>query len=64
MYEVRSENSSGDIEIYFKSWCGEKWVSVGTNSARDVGISNNDGSSSRPSLAIAPGGTPFLTWAH
>ncbi len=39
-----------------------RWQEVGAGSANGGGISQNDGSSGLPSLAIAPDGTPYVAW--
>ena len=40
----------------------ENWHEVGTDSACAGGISDNSGDSTSPSVAIAPDGTPYVTW--
>ncbi len=54
--------SGGDGEIYVRRWNGNSWNQVGSNSAQSGGISNNSGTSRRPSLDITPGGTPYIAW--
>ncbi len=51
-------------EIYIRRWDGNNWVEVGTGSASGGGISNLPVHSSDPSLAIAPNGTPYVTWSY
>lgn len=38
------------------------WVEVGTGSATGGGISNDDGFSYSPSIAVAPDGTVYVAW--
>lgn len=56
------DNSSGNYEIYLRRWDGATWVELGAGSASGGGISNNDGGSSNPSLAIGPDGMPAVAW--
>ncbi len=57
-----SDDSSEDWEIYIRTWNGSNWIEVGAGSASGGGISNNTGDSSRPSIAIAIDGTPYVAW--
>ena len=41
---------------------GGVWEEVGTASASDGGISDNDGKSRNPSVAVTPDGTPYVVW--
>jgi len=52
----------GDYEVYVRRWNGSSWAEVGGSSASVGGISDNSGMSSTPSVAIAPGGTPYVAW--
>jgi hypothetical protein len=52
-----------DSEIYVRRWNGNVWEEVGAGSATGGGISNNEGDSRSVSLAIAPNGTPYVTWS-
>jgi len=61
-YVAWRDNSGGDNEIYVRRWSGSIWEEVGAGSASDGGISNNSGSSTYPSVAIALDGTPYVTW--
>ncbi|MBN1582574.1 MAG: VWA domain-containing protein, partial [Anaerolineae bacterium] len=61
-YVTWFDNSSGSYEIYVRRWVGGSWQEVGAGSASGGGISGGDGSSVRPSLAIAPDGTPCVAW--
>jgi len=54
--------SGEDDEIYVRAWNGSNWTEVGAGSASGGGISNNTGDSVRPSIAIAPDGTPYVAW--
>ncbi len=56
------DDSSGDLEIYVRTWNGSRWLEVGAGSARGGGISNNTGSSVVPAIAIAPDGKPYVAW--
>ncbi len=51
-------------EIYVRAWNGSSWAEVGAGSANGGGISNYQGMSEYPSLAIAPDGTPYVAWKH
>jgi hypothetical protein len=62
-YVTWYDYSGGDAEIYVRRWNGSIWEEVGTGSATGGGISNNDGSSEYPSLAIAPDGMPTVAWS-
>ena len=44
-----SDDSGGDYEIYLLRWNGSSWEEVGAGSATGGGISDNGGSSRRPS---------------
>jgi hypothetical protein len=51
-----------DNEIYIRHWNGSIWTEVGAGSASGGGISNNNGDSTRPSVAIGPNGIPYIAW--
>mgnify|MGYP003619885093 CR=1 FL=1 len=55
------DNSDGDWEIYVRRWNGSAWVQMGPDSAFGGGISDNDGKSENPALAIGPDG-PIVAW--
>ena len=55
-------SGSGDPEIFVKRWDGSSWVEVGSGSAAGGGISDNNGDSRNPSLAIGPNGNPMVAW--
>jgi hypothetical protein len=61
-YVAWEDWTSGDYEIYVRRWNGERWEEVGTGSASNGGISDNQGDSSGPSLAIGPDGRPYVAW--
>jgi hypothetical protein len=61
-YVAWYDDSSGDEEIYVRRWNGSSWEEVGSGSASGGGISDNDGWSYRPSVAVAPDGTPYVAW--
>jgi len=61
-YAAWNDDSSWDREIYIRVWNGSSWAEVGAGSASGGGISNIDGYSESPSLAIAPDGTPYAAW--
>lgn len=54
-------NEDGDTDIYVRRWDGLSWVEMGSGSASGGGISNNDGGSGLPSLAISLDG-PIVAW--
>ncbi len=60
-YVAWTDSSSGNNEIYLRYWNGSIWTELG-GSASGGGISNNNGQSGTPSLAIAPDGTPYVAW--
>lgn len=62
LYIAWDDKSGGDAEIYVRAWNGNTWDEVGTGSATGSGISNNNGYSSTPSIAIASDGTPYIAW--
>jgi len=49
--------------IYVRRWNGTSWEEVGPDSATGRGISDTDGMTEIPSLAIAPNGTPYVAWS-
>jgi hypothetical protein len=51
-------------QIYVRSWISGAWSEIGIGSASGGGISNNDSDSSAPTIAIAPNGTPYVTWQN
>jgi hypothetical protein len=61
-YVAWEDDSSGDYEIYVRRWNGSIWEEVGSGSASGGGISDNDGNSWCPSLAVAPDGRPYVAW--
>lgn len=61
-YATWYDESSGNWEIYVRAWDGNHWTEVGTGSASNGGISKNTGDSFKPSIAVAPDGTPYITW--
>ncbi len=57
------ENNNGiDTEIYITRWNGINWEDVGSNYSSGTGISNSEGRSNSPDIAISPDGTPYVTW--
>jgi hypothetical protein len=60
----KTDINGDDAEIYVRRWNGSAWEEVGSGSASGGGISNTGGNSWRPSLAIAPNGTPYVAWAY
>jgi len=54
--------SAGDAKIYVRRWNGSAWKEVGTDSASSGGVSDNEGQSKNPMIAIAPDGTPYIVW--
>jgi hypothetical protein len=61
-YVAWSDDSDGDREIYVRRWNGSIWKEVGSGSASGGGISDNDGDSRWPSLAVAPDGRLYVAW--
>jgi hypothetical protein len=55
------EYTSEAVEIYVKRWDGFAWAEVGSGSAGGGGISQVGGSYN-PDIAVAPDGTPYITW--
>lgn len=56
-----SDDSSGNREIYLRLWNGPVWVEMG-GSASGGGISDNEGASEEPSLAVGPAGELYIAW--
>ncbi len=61
-YVAWKDESNGNGEIYVRRWNGNGWEEVGAGSASGGGISDNSGESYVPSVAISPGGTPYVAW--
>ncbi len=61
LYVAWSDNSSGDDEIYLRRWDGSNWSDLG-GSAGGGGISDNNGASLWPAVAVAPDGNPWVAW--
>jgi len=61
-YVAWEDPRSGNYEIYIRHWNGTAWEEVGTGSASGGGISHNDSRSRFPTLAVAPDGSPYVTW--
>jgi hypothetical protein len=49
-------------EIYVRRWDGNSWEETGEGSATGGGISDNDGISREPSVAIGLDGNPIVAW--
>ena len=62
LYCVDLDNANGNPEIYAKRFTGTTWEDAGENSSILGGISQNIGASNKPSLVIAPDGTPYVAW--
>ena len=56
-----TDNSGGNWEIYVRRWNGSAWVEMAGGSASDGGISDSEGDSDSPSVAIGPVG-PVVAW--
>ena len=56
------DDSSGNSEIYVKKWTGSAWSEIGSGSASGGGISNNNGYSGNPSIAIGADDKPVVAW--
>ncbi|MBM4047706.1 MAG: calcium-binding protein, partial [Planctomycetes bacterium] len=52
-----------DTEIFVKRWDGAAWVEMGTDSAQENGISDNDGDSVNPTIGPDELGRPVVAWA-
>ncbi len=63
-YVAWRDSSTGayNHQIYVRRWNGSSWEEVGSGSASGGGISNTDHRSWSPSVAIAPDGTPYISW--
>lgn len=61
IYAAWEDNSSGNREIYVRSYTGGAWINV-NGSASGGGISNTSGDSLEPSLYLAPDDTPYVAW--
>ncbi|MCI0393484.1 MAG: hypothetical protein L0322_00915, partial [Chloroflexi bacterium] len=62
VYVAWGDEGGGDSEIYVRRWNGSSWQEVGGGSATGGGISDNSGGSYIPAVAVAPDGTPYVTW--
>ena len=58
-----TDNSGGNWEIYVRRWNGSAWVEMAGGSASGGGISDSNGESSYPSMAIGSGNAPVVAWA-
>ena len=56
------DHSNWNAEIYIRRWGGSSWETVGAGSASGTGISNSNGHSYNPSLAIGFDGSAFVAW--
>jgi len=61
-YVAWRDDSGGHDDIYALYWDSLGWTSVGTGSASGGGISKSSDNSWKPSLDIAPDGTPYVAW--
>jgi len=63
-----SEEFEGNIEIYVRRWDGDSWEELGEGSASDPdndglgGVSNNEGVSIQPDIAVAANGDVIVAW--
>ncbi|MBM4049035.1 MAG: hypothetical protein FJ279_28380, partial [Planctomycetes bacterium] len=53
---------NSDFDIYVRRWDGQAWGEMGAGSATGGGISNNDGLSFSPVLALGEDGHPIVVW--
>ena len=60
---VWHDDSGGDWEVYARRWNGATWVEIDDGAATGGGISNDNGNSMHPSLAIGPNNTSVVIWA-
>ena len=56
------DESNWNTEIYIRRWSGSSWETVGSGSASGAGISNSNGGSYDPALAIGADGSAFVAW--
>jgi len=59
------DNTSGNNEIYYLKWDGEKkkWVDAsGSSGHESINVSTNTGDSRNPSLRLDSAGNPHLAW--
>jgi hypothetical protein len=61
-YVSWEDHGGWNAELFIRAWNGSSWETVGEGSASGSGISDNDGRSVDPSLAIGPDGTPYVAW--
>jgi hypothetical protein len=61
LYVAWDDDGSGDREIYVRRWMESCWAEM-SGSASGGGVSDNDGVSRFPRIAIASGGTIYITW--
>lgn len=57
-----SDTSSGNAEIYVRRYNGLDWAEMGNSSASGGGLSNNNGGSFRPSMAVGANANPIIAW--
>ena len=57
------DNTPGNNEIFYRDWNGSDWTTVaGDLSGPSLNVSNNDGHSVEPSLALDVNGNPSIAW--
>lgn len=61
-YVAWFDDSNGDHETYVRYWNGSRWAEAGAGAANSGGISDNSGNSGVVSMALAPGGVPYVAW--
>lgn len=64
VYLAWTDRDASDTEIYLKRYTDSTgWQELGPHSASDGGISNNEGSSLDPDVAVGPDGRPAVVWS-
>jgi len=61
-YVAWTDASTGDTEVYVRSWDGTAWKEVGAGSATGGGISNNSGASRAPTMTADSLGRIYVIW--
>jgi hypothetical protein len=59
-----ADYGSGNSEIYVRQWNGSTWQEVGVGSASGGGISQTEGPSHEPAIAIGLDNAPVVVWEN